>query len=110
MLNRLGIICKTETQADQLYDELKQSVTLTKLSKSSETFDVGITITTVQLAKGLEFDEVIIPYANAQVYKSEFDKSLLYIATTRAMHRLTILHEKANLSPLITDRSEEEHP
>lgn len=99
--NRLGIICKSEAQVNQIYDELKQFFTLNKLSDTSETFEQGITVTTIQLAKGLEFDEVLIPFANADVYKSKFDKGLLYIAATRAMHTLTLLHKKSELTPLI---------
>lgn len=101
--NRLGIICKSEAQVNQLYDELKQFFTLNKLSDTSETFEQGITVTTIQLAKGLEFDEVIIPFANADIYKSKFDKGLLYIAVTRAMHKLTVLHKKNELTPLMKD-------
>jgi DNA helicase-2/ATP-dependent DNA helicase PcrA len=33
-------------------------------------------------SKGLEFDEVIIPYVNRDTYNTEYDRSLLYIACT----------------------------
>lgn len=42
------------------------------------------------MAKGLEFDEVIIPHAGRKNYKTEIDRSMLYIAVTRAMHRLSL--------------------
>ncbi|WP_054703437.1 3'-5' exonuclease [Bacillus sp. JCM 19041] len=99
--NRLGIICKNEAQVNELYEGLKRFVPIHKLSETSETFEQGIIVTTIQLAKGLEFDEVLIPYANAEIYKTEFDKSLLYIAATRAMHMLTVLHQHNELTPLI---------
>jgi DNA helicase-2/ATP-dependent DNA helicase PcrA len=38
----------------------------------------------------LEFDEVIIPFASARNYHTAVDKSMLYIACTRAMHKLSI--------------------
>ena len=44
------------------------------------------------MSKGLEFDEVIILDADSETYKTQYDKGLLYIAATRAMHRLTILY------------------
>jgi superfamily I DNA/RNA helicase len=44
------------------------------------------------MSKGLEFDEVIIPAVNNETYSSEYDRSLLYIACTRAMHRLSLTY------------------
>ena len=44
------------------------------------------------MAKGLEFDEVIIPQMNDRNYCSAIDKSMLYVAVTRAMHKLTITY------------------
>jgi DNA helicase-2/ATP-dependent DNA helicase PcrA len=44
------------------------------------------------LSKGLEFDEVIIPFASARNYQTEVDRNLLYIACTRAMHQLTLMY------------------
>ena len=44
------------------------------------------------MAKGLEFDEVIVPQTNKTNYYSEIDKSMLYVAVTRAMHQLTVTY------------------
>ena len=44
------------------------------------------------MAKGLEFDEVVILDADAGQYESEYERSLLYVAITRAMHELTVLY------------------
>lgn len=87
----LGIICKTQEQAELLYDELK-SLKVHLLTSDSTSFANGIIITTVHLSKGLEFDAVIIPFASARNYNTEVDRSLLYIACTRAMHQLTLLY------------------
>ncbi|MDZ7649792.1 MAG: hypothetical protein U5K54_23115 [Cytophagales bacterium] len=46
----------------------------------------------------MEFDEVIVPYTSADSYKTDLDKSLLYIACTRAMHQLTLTFTKERLS------------
>ena len=40
--------------------------------------------------EGLEFDEVIVPDADNGNYDSDYDRNLLYIACTRAMHKLTL--------------------
>ncbi|HEX8327854.1 MAG TPA: 3'-5' exonuclease [Hymenobacter sp.] len=87
----LGIICKTPKQAAQVQEALHaQGVQL--LTEESTHFKEGVIITTAHLAKGLEFDEVIVPFASARTYKTEVDKSMLYVACTRAMHRLTLTY------------------
>lgn len=89
----LGIICKTETQAKVIADELKQYADdIHFLSNQSSAFVQGIIITSAHMAKGLEFDEVIIPQADNNNYHSEIDRSMLYVAATRAMHRLTLTY------------------
>lgn len=96
----LGIICKTLEQAVTVFDKVKgQGIYL--LTDDSTTFSNGIIITTVHLSKGLEFDEVIVPFVSSKNYHSDVDKSMLYIACTRAMHKLTLTYsrEKSNLVP-----------
>nr|WP_041276064.1 ATP-binding domain-containing protein [Desulfosporosinus acidiphilus] len=44
------------------------------------------------MAKGLEFDVVLLYQASAENYSSEFDRKLLYVACTRALHRLSLYH------------------
>jgi DNA helicase II / ATP-dependent DNA helicase PcrA len=89
----MGIICKTNQQSQSLYEQLKETG-VHLLTADSTSFRNGIVITTVHLAKGLEFDEVIIPYASARNYHNEVDRRMLYIACTRAMHRLTLTYTK----------------
>jgi DNA helicase-2/ATP-dependent DNA helicase PcrA len=85
----LAIVCKTPSQAEHLYRKLKAS-DVSLLTEDSDAFREGVVVTTVPLAKGLEFDEVIVPFATAENYATEGDRRLLYIACTRAMHRLTV--------------------
>lgn len=92
----LGIICKTEQQAREMADMLKSYANdISFLSSQSSTFVQGIVITFAHMAKGLEFDEVIIPQTDERNYRSEIDKSMLYVAVTRAMHRLTLTFHEA---------------
>ncbi|CAG7654759.1 HelD family protein [Paenibacillus allorhizosphaerae] len=100
----LGIVCKTQAQAKQLYQEIKdmhKDVYL--LDFSSEKFHDGILIASSHMAKGLEFDQVIVPFCDAANYTTEMDRSLLYIACTRAMHKLTLTYF-GEASPLLPDR------
>lgn len=88
----LGIIMKTNRSAKTLFDILTDSYDVHLIAPDSTNFVNGISITSVQMSKGLEFDEVIIPSADDTTYSSEYDRSLLYIACTRAMHRLTFTY------------------
>lgn len=101
----MGIILKTNSRAKALHSLLSQEYDLHLISQDSARFQNGISITSVQMAKGLEFDEVIIPEAGNEHYKTDYDRNLLYIACTRAMHRLTLLYTD-KLSGLICEKAD----
>ncbi|MEX1215674.1 UvrD-helicase domain-containing protein [Saccharospirillum sp.] len=89
----LGIICKTQKQAEKLYAKLQYSVeTAVLLNHQSQGFNPGVIVCTAYMAKGLEFDRVIVPEATDKLYHTEMDRHLLYVACTRAMHRLALTH------------------
>ncbi len=96
----MGIIMKTSSEAKELYDELSQSFKMHLIKPESEVFEKGISIASIQMSKGLEFDEVIIPSANSNTYSNIHDRNLLYVASTRAMHRLVLTYT-GEISPLI---------
>ncbi len=89
----LGIICKDEPHARALHEKLKeQHPGIIFLSYQSTSYEHGIMVTYTHMAKGLEFDQVIIPHVTSKHYHTDLDRSLLYIAVTRAMHRLTLTY------------------
>ncbi|MDR7300062.1 HelD family protein [Haloactinomyces albus] len=89
----LGIICKTVTQAKTLHHALSEAgVEPTFLDYDSTAFAGGIVLTSAHIAKGLEFDTVIVPHADEENYTTEMDRCMLYIACTRAMHELHLTH------------------
>ncbi|GLB30281.1 DNA helicase [Lacrimispora amygdalina] len=96
----LAIITKTSHDGKLLYDQLSGDYEVHFISTDSTEFKSGITVTSIQMSKGLEFDEVIIPYADSVCYSEEHDRNLLYIACTRAMHRLTLFYT-GEISPLL---------
>ena len=62
----------------------------------------GVVLLELTLAKGLEFDGVIIPDAQADVYPDEpLARRRLYTAISRAMHRVTILSQ-GKITPLLS--------
>ncbi len=89
----LGIICKTVAQAQTLHHALSDAgVELTFLDYDSTAFAAGVVITSAHISKGLEFDTVIVPHVDEENFASDMDKSMLYIACTRAMHELHLTH------------------
>ncbi|MFC1510542.1 HelD family protein [Candidatus Omnitrophota bacterium] len=91
----MGIICKTEKQAFTLHQKInhkKNKVYL--LSSQSQVYIQGIVVCTAHMAKGLEFDHVIVPNATCVNYRTQIDKGMLYVACTRAMHRLSVTYVK----------------
>lgn len=101
----LGIICKTQSQAESLYKRLSSSYKqIFVLSSESSTFMSGLMITSAHMAKGLEFDQVIVPFCDEDNYKTITDKQMLYVACTRAMHRLDLTFSK-NITKLASPGS-----
>lgn len=94
-----AIICKMEEDLQILQEHL--NIPFTVLDGQTEKFETGLLLTTIQYAKGLEFDVVIVPFVNETNYRTEFDRGLLYIASTRAMHELTVLVDQEAPSPLL---------
>lgn len=64
------------------------------LTSRSSTFAHGVVVTSAHMAKGLEFDEVIIPHVDNANYHTDIDRAMLYVAATRAMHRLTLTYSE----------------
>lgn len=95
-----GIICKTQKQADALYDLLRAEPDVRLLDAKSREFGGGVIIATAYLAKGLEFDEVIVPFCSDRDYHTAIDRHMLYVAVTRAMHRLTLTYT-GGISPFL---------
>lgn len=92
----LAIISKTQKQAHVLHRQLsKRGVSANLLDGTSRGFRPGVILCTAHLAKGLEFDRVVVADADAQTYRTDMDRNLLYVACTRAMHRLTVISSGA---------------
>ncbi len=86
----IALICKTEKNSLSLFTSLKDSIDVQIMTNDSTTELQGVFIIPVYMSKGLEFDAVLICDADSTNYHSEDDKNLLYIASTRALHRLNL--------------------
>ncbi len=100
-LRSFGIVCRTERLAKLIHRELRAAgIDAELLDSESTLFTQGIVVTAVHMAKGLEFDQVLVPGVNSKNYHSESDRRLLYIACTRAMHKLQVFYTR-ELSPFL---------
>ncbi len=85
----LAIITKNSLAAKELFENLKQDFSLSYVDVHTEEFIKDFVIMPAYLAKGLEFDAVII-YQNSFNHFTEEEKKLYYVAITRAQHELCI--------------------
>ncbi len=102
----IGILTKQESDSLQLYEALQtaapQLTNLNLITGNVISYHGGITIAPILLAKGLEFDGVIIYNASDKQFTADIhDAKLLYVALSRAMYYLHILHQ-GKLTPLLT--------
>lgn len=96
----IGLICKTEKEASSLYEILKYEIQIKLIKSDSMATLDGTFIIPIYLSKGLEFDSVLILNTDKNTYYSKDDKNLLYIACTRALHRLSLFFT-GEISPLL---------
>lgn len=86
-----AVITRTLKEAQWLAAQLKQAgVATTVIKTENQRLVAGPIIVPAYLAKGLEFDAVIMWDASAANYHDEADRQLVYTICSRAMHRLMI--------------------
>ena len=85
----IAIITKDDLEAQKLYNLLKDEVNISYLSLETKGFSKELLLVPAYLAKGLEFDSVILYNDRNNSYKSN-ERNLLYVACTRAQHELYI--------------------
>lgn len=90
----IAIITKTDEETNQLYDLIKETIPITKMNQNSEEYKRDLIILPSYIAKGLEFDAVII-YTDKDYPYTEKEKYLFYVACTRAQHQLIVYNQNA---------------
>ena len=91
----IAIICKDEKEVNKYYTAFKGKIEINKLDENSLSYDGGVCVLPIALAKGLEFDAVIATNVNNENYNKNniLDMKLLYVALTRALHELDVIYE-----------------
>ncbi|EIT85462.1 ATP-dependent DNA helicase replicase [Fictibacillus macauensis ZFHKF-1] len=86
----IAIICQSAKESAEAYDALTTLTGRKLLQTHSTHYEQGIVIIPAYLAKGIEFDAVIIYNASYSNYAHEQVRRLFYTACTRAMHVLQL--------------------
>lgn len=88
----VALICKTTEEAKVIVKQLeKGDLPVQLLDEDSGIDQEKLLVVPSHLAKGLEFDAVIVVAFDAPYYDYAIDRKLLYVALTRAMHELYLI-------------------
>ncbi len=99
----IAIICKTAAESSAVHESLRTKHSAIRLiRKETATFERGVVVIPSYLAKGVEFDAVIISDASSGSYGREGERRLFYTACTRAMHELHVFY-CGELTPFIAE-------
>lgn len=89
----IALVCRDEEQTLFVAKELKQFVVIEETNLEQAEFKNGIMVFPVEYTKGLEFDAVLIFNPTNEDYPDDDGHAkLLYVAATRALHELAIVH------------------
>lgn len=90
----IAILGRSEKEAGKYYRRLKRelpdTLELTLITAGDREFVNGTVVTCSLLSKGLEFDAVLIPNVSDTTCHSPLEYRLLYVACTRALHKLCL--------------------
>lgn len=87
----IAIITKNQDECDKIYKMLSDTG-ISKIDNSSKKFNRKFIVVPVYMAKGLEFDSVII-YTDKNNKYTKDEKYLYYVAITRAQHKLIVYNQ-----------------
>ncbi len=89
----VAVITRDNNSALKLYEQLKEEFPISMLNSNTEEFNKELVVLPAYLAKGLEFDSVIV-YSDTDSKYLKNEKNLLYVACTRAQHELIVYSTK----------------
>lgn len=89
----IAVICRTEYEAEVAAKELSTHIQIEESDLEKAEFKQGIMVLPVDYTKGLEFDAVLIYNPTNEDYpEDDGHAKLLYVAATRALHELCVVH------------------
>ena len=84
-----AVITKDMKEAEHLYEIIKDKVNISLIDHNTKSFNKSLVILPAYVAKGLEFDSVIVYNNRDNSYRNN-ERNLLYVACTRSQHELYI--------------------
>ncbi len=96
----IAVIGKTSDECLSLMQLSRGHFDAVHITEETGKYPAGVVVIPSYLAKGLEFDAVIIPDAGADRYPGERERRLLYMICTRALHELCAFYTRS-LTPLM---------
>lgn len=89
----IAVICKTEEECNKVEKLLNKrgKLCVNRLREEDEGYESGVVLLPSHLAKGLEFDAVVVAVLEDDFVERELDIKLFYVAMTRALHSLDIV-------------------
>lgn len=84
----IAVITKTTAESKHAYQLLRDRLSIRLIDQETVSYEQGVVLIPAYLAKGVEFDAVMIYNASSEVYGRSGDRKLFYTACTRAMHEL----------------------
>lgn len=102
-LDTIAVICRNKRSAEEAAMQLGKYIEVIESDLEKAVFGSGIMTLPVEYTKGLEFDAVLILNPTREEYPvDDGHAKLLYVAATRALHELCIIHD-GTLTGLIAD-------
>lgn len=89
----IALICRSVKDSEKLFAKMGGKIGAKLVRADDSEFSNGTVIIPSYLAKGLEFDAVIVCNAGKGSYDREEERKLLYTVCTRALHKLSIFCE-----------------
>jgi len=101
----IAVITKSQAEANAAYERLlplvPEGAPLRLVNKQTPQFEHGLLVIPAYLAKGVEFDAVLIYDASTTCYGRKSERKLFYTACTRPMHRLRLYSPGGEWSPFV---------
>ena len=89
----IAVICRDEMAASRVNKALSCKLDLADSRLETAEFTEGVMVLPVEYTKGLEFDAVVLYDPSEKNYPAEDGYvKLLYVAATRALHELAVIH------------------
>ncbi len=89
---RIGVLARTIADAQWMADILSTDLAgVVLVTSPAGAFTTGVLVLPLALAKGLEFDAVVVGDVSRASFSTPDDRRLLYVAATRAIHHLWMI-------------------